>query len=385
MRTIFRITFVSLLLSFLISITALSQVAITAVPFLDINTDTRSMGLGGATVAMLGATGGMHLNPATIGKENTIELYTPININGNQPTFSSSWLNGYSSDIYLQHPGMIISIEEWSVGYQHKYLNLGSQQIGVSPDYQQGPQTYEYVNTFSTSYRITDQVSVGVGYSFGKSLLLSGVGEERSKATFQTFDLGIYAEHTYSGNKFLFTPSVGWSLNDYGEPIGYGVGRKDPLPMMMRGGIGLRADTKERHWNRTVFSIGGYASLSKTMARVEEKQTPSGVTYKPMEPLDALFKSWGKYTRFNGERNVELSLLEQLQAQVGLEIIYLEMLSVRFGHYYEDPQNGDRSFNTLGIGFKHQYLSFDYFIIIDKDRSSLFNTQFFQIKVNVPL
>jgi hypothetical protein len=385
MRSTIRITAVALFIICSISQSGLAQVGITAVPFLQINTDTRSMGLGSSTVALRGSTGGMHLNPATIGKENGIELFTPVNTGGSKPTFGSAWLNGLNSELYLQHPGAIFSIDKWAIGYQHKYINLGSQQIGVPPKYDQGPESYEYVNTFSVAYSINSNISIGAGYSFGKSSLVSGSNEERRKATFQTFDLGIYAEDTYAGNNLLFTPSVGWSLNDYGEPTGYGIGRKDPLPMLMRLGIGLRADTKERNWDRTVFSMGGYASVSKIMARLKENQTPSGVTYKAMEPWEALFKSWGSYTRFNGQRNVELSLAEQLQLQIGFEFVYLEMLSFRVGHFYEDPQNGDRSYNTYGIGLKHKYLSFDYFVIDDNDRSFLDGTSFFQVKVNVPL
>lgn len=389
MQSKIRFILAAFLLVILIPKAGISQVAITAVPFLQIDSDTRSMGLGGSTVAMMGGIGGMHLNPATIGKKNTLEIYSPINIDGSQPFFSSPWLSSFNSDLYLQSPGAIFSKDRWAVGYQHKYLSLGEQQVRDENGFptNQTFDSYEYVHTFSASYKISKNIMVGAGYSFGKSVIARGavVGENYKSPSFETFDVGIYADHTYEGKDFLFTPSIGWAINDYGQPIGYGTGRKDPLPMMMRLGLGLRADSKKRVSDRTAFSMAGYASLSKIMARLKAEETPEGVVYKPMGPWKALFNSWDTYTRFNGQRNVDLSLAEQLQTQVGLEFIFLEMMSFRFGYYYEDRQNGDRSYATLGVGFKHKYFSFNYAVIDDGDQSRLNGTQSLQFKVNVPL
>jgi hypothetical protein len=228
-----------------------------------------------------------------------------------------------------------------------------------------------------------------VGLNFGKSNLASGQlinGREIKSPTFTTVDVGIYADRTYSYKDVLITPSVGWSITDFGEPIGYVDGvRKDPLPMMMRGGLGLKLESRERIWNRTAFSFGGYASLSKIMARQKEEQTPNGIQYKPMSPWEALYNSWGSFRRFDGQQYVEVSLLDQLQTQTGLEIIFLEMLSLRFGHFYEHPQNGARSYDTFGIGVHFKYITLDYSEIdINDPEHPLSGTSFMQFKVNIP-
>ncbi|MDR9418206.1 hypothetical protein [Gracilimonas sp.] len=104
-----------------------------------------------------------------------------------------------------------------------------------------------------------------------------------------------------------------------------------------------------------------------------------------MGPWEALFKSWGPYKRFNGQDYVELSLLDQLQTQTGLELIYLETLSLRFGHYYEHPENGARSYSTFGIGVHYKYFTMDYSEIdINDPDHPLSGTSSMQFKVNIP-
>ncbi|MAL17691.1 MAG: hypothetical protein CL670_14115 [Balneola sp.] len=392
MKSTFRITSLSLLLSFLVSITALSQVAITAVPFLQINTDTRSRGLGEATVAMLNSPGGIHVNPATIGRKNTIEFYSPVSFNNGREIFRKPWLPGFgASDLYLQNPGIIFGFDKFSLGYQYTYLNLGEQFItgDSSPTPKDSFNSFEEVHTFSASYQITNDLFVGAGLNFGKSKLSSGQsinGQQIKSPTFTTVDVGIYADHTYDYKEMLITPSLGWSLTDFGKPIGYVREQgKNPLPMMMRGGLGLKMETKERIWDRTAFSIGGYASLSKTMARYKTEVAAGNTQFEPMGPWEVLFKSWGPYQRFNGQDYVELSLLDQLQTQTGLELIYLETLSLRFGHYYEHPENGARSYSTFGIGVHYKYFTLDYCEIDINDADHPFSgTSSMQFKVNIP-
>lgn len=388
----FTVTFIALILITCLPEMGISQVAITAVPFLQINTDTRSRGMGEATVALLNSRGGIHLNPATIGRKNTIELYSPVTFNNENGLFTTPWLSGSTaSDVYLQYPGIIVGFYKLSVGYQYTYLNLGEQ--FVTGDYSPTPigsvSSHERVHTISFSYQITDNFFIGAGLNFGKSNLLSGQtvnGQKMKSPSFTTVDAGIYADHTYSYKDILITPSVGWSLTDFGEPIGYVNGQeKDPLPMMMRGGIGLKLESTERIWDRTAFSIGGYASISKIMARYKTEVVDGNTQYKPMGPWKALFNSWGPYQRFNGQEYVELSLLDQLQTQTGVEIIYLEILSLRFGHFYEHPQNGARSYDTFGIGVHYKYFTLDYSEIDINDREHpLSGTSLMQFKVNIP-
>jgi len=110
------------------------------------------------------------------------------------------------------------------------------------------------------------------------------------------------------------------------------------------------------------------------------------VVYEAVGPWEALFNSWGPYTWFDGQRNVELSLIDQLQTQTGFELIFMEVLSIRFGHFYEHPKNGDRSYDTFGFGLHYKYFSLDYSEIDMEDPGHpLADTSFLQFKVNVPV
>lgn len=363
-----------------------AQVAITAVPFLEINNDARSMGMAGSNVALKGGRSGIHLNPATLGKVGQLEISSQLNINNSESFFGTDWLPSFNiSDLYILSPQLIIGFDDFSVGYQYTQLNLGEQYVTS----ENGTEIigtfnfYEFAHTLSASFDVNKSISLGMGLNYFKSSLASGTsvgGQLVDSPSTLTIDVGVYAEHPFETNLMKITPSLGWSLTDFGYPIRYtDGGQEDPLPMLMRGGLGLRIDLDEKLFDLQILSMGLYGALEKIMARREDDGTPYG-------PVKALFRSWDPYEIFDGQETISLSVGDQFRRSLGLELIMLETLSLRWGHFYEHPNNGAREYTTRGIGFHYRFLTIEYAeFVINERNHPLEDTNFFQFTLNLPI
>lgn len=363
-----------------------AQAGYTAVPFLEINNDARSMGMAGATVALKNSRAGMHLNPALIGKKNTIEFSTQLNISDPNSLFGTDWLPSFGLAIDLYTPQFIVGFDKWSFGYQYTYLDLGPQAYSdpnVAPINVYVFESYERAHTFTAAYNISDHISVGLGMNAVKSSLMSGAtisGQQINAASNITWDFGFYADHDFQYDYLTVKPSFGWSLTDFGYPIKYvPTSREDPMPITMRAGFGLEFDFVNPEDNRKVLQVAGYLSRDKLMVRRNDDGTPMG-------PFEVLFRSWDSYYRYNGMQNIEVPLKDQIRNQEGFKITMLEMFSFRMGSYYEHPENGDRQYDTIGFGFHYKNLTLDYAEMrLDERGHPLENTYFVQLTVNIKL
>lgn len=374
----------------------IAQVAITALPFLEINNNARSMGMGGATVALNYSSGGLHLNPATFGKNNMLEVYSPFNAESENGFFTTPWLPAFNvEDLYLQNPRVIIGFEKFSIGYQFTYINLGEQEFFDETNTLINTSNYyEYVHTLSFSMPVGKYFSFGFGLNDFKSSPARGVvinGNEVKAATGLTYDFGAHFEYPLNFELVRVTPLLGWSLTDFGYPIRYSPStQEDPLPMIMRGGFGLQVTSNAKLLGLELLSLGIYGSLEKLMARKEEKtKTQNGqtiITYEPLGPGEALFRSWGPIERFNGQGTRTLNVWEQFRRQSGLEYTLLEIFSIRLGKYYEHPDNGNRVYDTIGFGINLKYFTFDYARLDLEDNDSPLNgTELYELSINLPL
>jgi hypothetical protein len=150
--------------SVLVSKPVVSQVAITATPFMQINNDARSMGLAGATVAMKGNRNGLHMNPATFGLSNTVQISSQFNTNNAYGILGTSWLEEFSTSLRYYTPQVIIGFDDFALGYHYNYIDLGPQ-VYTRPD-DPTPrgvyESYEYAHTFSIAHQVSPYFFMGI-------------------------------------------------------------------------------------------------------------------------------------------------------------------------------------------------------------------------------
>lgn len=344
------------------------------------------MGMAGADIARIRSLNGLHLNPATLGGADGVRALGQFYFDDRLQT-GSEYLKGFRNDIYVATPQVVFNIGKLSIGYEHKYFNLGRQSLtdDLTPEIISTFHSYEYTNTLAFAFRPVRFLSFGWALSNYKSVLGGGtsiISEESTTftATGITYDIGINAQYPVEHNSLEITPSFGVSITDIGGVVTYSkVLQSDPMHTMFRAGMGVHVKSKMKLKGFTLFEGGLYAGRAKLLARSSENA-------KPKSGWDAVFNSWGSYTYFNGSEHITLSPREQFQRMFGIELKTLEILTFRAGSFSEDENNGDRQYTTIGFGIEYKYVGFDYSVYQSKrNYSPLDGYQIFQAWINFPL
>ncbi len=351
--------------------TTRAQVGITAVPFLQIEPDSRGAGMGNTGVAIADNAAAMFWNPAGFAFQS-----------GNQVSIThSKWLPNFDTDLFYDYLVGKYTVEGiGTFGGHLTYLNLGEQQRTDEAGNDLGTFTsYELAGGFSYGFRANENLGLGAGLRFIYSKLVpSGTivgGQEAQAGTSIAVDLsGLYqTDEFYIANRaarFRF----GANLSNLGPGIQYSdQAQKDPLPTLLRFGWSYSMDLDEEGYNRITIAT----DISKIMARSDTTGNSDG-------PLEALVSSWDSYERFNGQKMVELSLIEQFMIGAGMEYWYNDLFAVRGGFYREDPKNGDRQYITLGAGLRYNMfgVDFSYIYTLEEDHP-LANTIRFSVLLNI--
>ncbi len=338
-----------------------AQVAITAVPFLQIEPDSRGAGMGNTGVALADNASALFWNPAGLAfQEGT-----------NQASIThSNWLANFNvSDLFYDYVVGKYYIEGiGTIGAHLTYLNLGEQAVTeeTGPEVISRFNSYELAFGGSYGYKINENFAIGTSLRLIYSSLASGTSISAQKVNPGSSVAGdisfLYRTNTFDlgGRGAQF--SAGANLSNIGPGIQYtDNAQKDPLPTILRFGWSFNLDLDDEGIN----SITIANDISKIMARTEPKYTsnPDGsidTSRVAAGPLEAIFNSWGSFERFDGQNTVEVGLLQQFMIGAGLEYWYADQFALRGGYYYEDPQNGDRKYITFGAGIRYSFIGVDF-------------------------
>ncbi|SMO74609.1 type IX secretion system outer membrane channel protein PorV [Fodinibius sediminis] len=348
--------------------TAEAQVGITSVPFLQIEPDSRAAGMGNTGVALADNASAVFWNPAGLAFQT-----------GNQVSIThSEWLPQFNADLFYDYLVGKYHVEDiGTFGAHITYLNLGEQQR-TSLDNPTGEglgrfNSYEFAGGISYGYQINDNWSVGSGVRFIHSSLADGdiEGDKIEPGSSVGFDLaGMYQADPFTFLDREASWSAGLNISNIGPGVSYtNNAEKDPLPTMFRIGWSFKTNLDKQGINTLTIAN----DVSKVMAREDEGAVSS------------LFTSWGAFKRDIGNgRTASLNTFQQLMVATGLEYWYNELFAVRSGYYYEDPNNGDRQFLTLGAGLRYQFfgVDFSYIYTLGDENHPLANTTRFGLLLN---
>lgn len=339
-----------------------AQVAITAVPFLQIEPDSRSAGMGNTGVAIADNASALFWNPAGLAFQR-----------GNQASIThSNWLANFNVDdlFYDYLVGKYYVEGIGTIGAHLTYLNLGEQvQTDEQANVIQRFQSYELAFGASYGFELSNNFALGTGLRVIYSSLASGVqgpGIAAQKVN-PGSSVGLDLSFLYRTDPFLIGNndarfSFGTNLSNIGPGIQYtDQAQKDPLPTILRFGWALDMDLDEDGNNRIKIAN----DISKVMARKKQQITskPDGsadTAFVASGPIEALFDSWGTFERFDGSETVEVGLMQQFMIGAGAEYWYNDLFALRGGYYYEDPNNGDRQYITFGAGLRYNAFGVDF-------------------------
>ena len=349
-----RILSVALFLSLLTPLfTSLkAQVGITAVPFLQIEPDSRAAGMGNASVAIADNASAIFWNPSGLAYQD-----------GHQISIThANWLPNFNTDLFYDYLVGKYTVEGiGTIGAHITFLNLGEQQRRGPGGEDLGTfSSYEFAGGLSYGYRINKNWAVGSGFRFIYSNLASGTvgGQEISAGT----SIGVDLSALYKTDKFDLggrsaQVSAGFNLSNVGPGVQYSdQAQEDPLPTILRVGWSYTMELDEAGYNTITLAH----DVSKIMARTEITVTENDTLYQPMGVFEALGNSWGSYEQFNGQEFETVSFAEQLMHGVGMEYWYDQKFAIRSGYYHEHEKNGDRQYVTLGAGLRYNLFGVDF-------------------------
>jgi long-subunit fatty acid transport protein len=342
-----RLLVIALVLSIGGAAQTFAQVGITAVPFLQIEPDSRGAGMGNTGVAIADNASAIFWNPAGLAYQT-----------GNQISIThSKWLPNFNTDLFYDYlVGKYYVDGIGTIGGHITFLNLGEQVRTDETGKNLGTfSSYEVAGGASYGFELNEHFALGTGFRFIYSKLVpNGLqvgGQEARAGTSIGLDIaGMYKTGPFDVFDREANFSAGLNLSNIGPGVQYtDKAQKDPLPTLLRLGWAYTMDLDANGYNTLTIAN----DFSKIMARNDTTGQADGV-------VKALFSSWDTFTRYNGSEFVDVSLAEQIMVGAGLEYWYNQQFSLRGGYYYESPKNGNREFITLGAGIRYNIFGVDF-------------------------
>lgn len=358
----------------------------TAVPFLQIEPDSRASGMGMTGVAIADNAYASFWNPAGLAEQE-----------GTEVSFTHApWLPALGADLSYEHLTAKHSLgNAGTLGGHLTYFDLGTQtatdELGESlGDFS----SYEFALGVSYGKEITENLSLGLGTRLIYSNLTGGLDvndASTSAGVSAGVDLGVLYEGPELGLGKSTRPTFGVSLANVGPGISYTENSQfsDAIPTTLRFGTAI--DMELDDFNKVTFAV----DLNKVLVSRD-----SSGAYD--SPLKAIFSSWGSREVLVGfdnedltcaERSADaadndcetLSALQQLTLGVGAEYWYNDLFALRGGYFYEDPQNGNRKFLTIGSGIRYSLVGVDLSYIYALEENSPVADQLrFTLLLNIP-
>ncbi len=369
-----------------------SIVLTTAVPFLQIEPDSRSAGMGMTGVALADNAYAVFWNPAGLGQQT-----------GTEVSFTHApWLPALGADLSYEYLAAKHSLgNAGTLGAHFTYFNLGEQQATDELGNSLGDfRSYELSTGLSYGKQVTPNLALGTGARLVYSNLTGGldVGDATTSAGVSFgVDLGLIYKGPELGFGQSSRPSVAFSLANLGPGISYTENSEfsDAIPTTLRFGGAL--DTRLDDFNRVTLAL----DFNKVLVSRD-----SSGSYE--SPVSALFSSWGSRTvntragQRDGSGNLltcevlsadddggndcsSLNAFQQLTVGAGLEYWYNDLLALRGGYFFEDPANGNRQFLTAGAGIRYNLVGVDmsYIYALAED-SPVANQLRFSLLLNIP-
>ena len=245
---------------------------------------------------------------------------------------------------------------------------------------------YEMSVDLAYSRMLSETFSAGVALRYIYSDLGFSQDDETTPGSAFAADIALY--HNGYINLGGHESQLGWGLNisNIGSKISYDDGNTSEfIPTNLRFGLSLlypideyntitiAADankllvptrpTMEQYVNHMIETEGGVAADYENNFS-DYRTWLEGEGYYNVSPISGIFKS------FNDAPNGFKEELQEIQWSAGLEYAYNNQFFLRAGYHYEHPNKGNRSYFTVGAGFKMNVFSLDAGYVISTAQSN---------------
>ena len=339
--------------------------------------DARSAGLGDVGAATDPDVNSQYWNPAKypfcISRAGISLNYTP-------------WLRQLTSDIDLANITGYYRLGDYdALSASLRYFSLGEVLTSMDAD-AMTIKPYEMSVDLAYSRMLSETFSAGVALRYIYSDLGFSQDDETTPGSAFAADIALY--HNGYINLGGHESQLGWGLNisNIGSKISYDDGNTSEfIPTNLRFGLSLlypideyntitiAADankllvptrpTMEQYVNHMIETEGGVAADYENNFS-DYRTWLEGEGYYNVSPISGIFKS------FNDAPNGFKEELQEIQWSAGLEYAYNNQFFLRAGYHYEHPNKGNRSYFTVGAGFKMNVFSLDAGYVISTAQSN---------------
>lgn len=337
----------------------------TAIPSLSIAPDARGGSMGDNGVSTTPDVNSQYWNPAkyafSYSKAGVALSYTP-------------WLRKLVNDVALVNLAGYYKLGDsdmQALGASVRYFSLGevtetSEETGGVPMILN---PYEMAIDVSYSRKLSEAFSMAVALRFIRSDMGGSDYDMVPDNAFAADIAGYMEKYVVLGSRECMW-SFGFNLSNIGTKVSYNGGETNQfIPTKLSLGTGLLYPLDDYN------QIGVYVDLSKYLvpnypvkmgstAEDEELYQKDLDDYNNMSPITGIFKSFGDSPNgFKGE-------LQEIMASVGLEYNYNQQFFVRGGYYYENENQGNRQYFSLGAGFRMSVFQLDAAYLISTVQSN---------------
>ena len=298
------------------------------------------------------------------------------------------WLSQLTNDIDLANITGYYRLGDYdALSSSLRYFSLGEVYESLDED-AQSFRPYEMAIDLAYSRMLSETFSAGVALRFIYSdLAYKGEGSDALKpASAFAADIALY--HNGYINLGGHESQLGWGLNvsNIGSKLSYDSGNTSEfIPTNLRLGTSLLVPFDE--YNTLSISADANKLLVPTRPTMDQyvkhmvsteggeskdyekdyggyRTWLEGEGYFNVSPISGIFKS------FHDAPNGFKEEMQEIQWSVGLEYSYNNQFFLRGGYHYEHPNKGNRTYYTVGAGFKMNVFSLDAGYVISTAQSN---------------
>ena len=338
----------------------------TAVPFLNISPDSRSGAMGDAGVALSPDVNANFWNPSKLA---FLEEQDAVSIS------YSPWLRHLVPDVSLSYLSFAHKLDDRNtLGASLRYFNLGSIQLTDNNQNSQGVyRPSEFSLDMSFARKFGDNFSLGLTGRYIRSDLsnesfAAGSSQQNKPGNSVAADVSLY--YKSSGQQFGTdaTFAFGVDISNIGTKITYSTGGTPYfLPTNLK--IGAANTWNVDELNQFTLALDFNKLLVPTPPiRDANGNIIQGVDDNVSVPAGI----FGSFTDAPGGFKQEL---QEISISSGLEYVYNKQFFLRAGYFYENPNEGNRQYITMGVGLKYDVFKFDFsYLAASQQNSPLANT-----------
>ncbi len=340
----------------------------TSIPFLRINPDGRTGGMGDVGIAISPDVGAMYHNASKLAfatSEAGVGLtYTP-------------WLRELVDDIYIAYLSGYKKLDDLqAIGISLRYFSLGEINFTTITGEPAGFfKPNEFAFDLGYARKLSDNFSAGITLKYVRSDLARGQevgsGNLVKPANAVAADISFFFQNdemSLFGNDAKL--ALGAAVTNIGNKVSYSeTSTRDFIPVNLGIGSALTMNFDEH--NSLTFAL----DINKLLVPTPDLADSSNA-HREKSLLSGVFGSFGDAPGGFSEE------LQEFMYSIGVEYWYNNQFSVRAGHFNEHRLKGNRKYVTVGLGLKYSVfgLNFSYLIpTTAQQRNPLDNTLRFSL------